>query len=56
MPYGSHNLGKIPITLFENGTGPGLDSVDGEFQPPFETGYPDGGVYLIIVLRRNAIT
>jgi hypothetical protein len=40
-----------PNSLFENGTGPGLDPVGGEFQPPFETGYPGGGAYLIFVLK-----
>jgi hypothetical protein len=29
---------------------PGLDPVGGEFQPPFETGYPGGGAHLIFVL------
>ena len=49
MPYGSHNLGNNSKTLFEDGTGPGLDPVGGEFQPSFETGYPGGGAYLIFV-------
>jgi hypothetical protein len=40
MPYGSHNLGNNSRTLFEDGTGPGLDPVGREFQPSFETGYP----------------
>jgi hypothetical protein len=44
-------LGIIPNPLFEDGTGPGLDSVDGEFQPSFETGYTGGGAYLIFVLK-----
>jgi hypothetical protein len=47
MPYGSHNLGNNSRTLFEDGTGPGLDSVGGEFQPSFETDYPGGGACLI---------
>jgi len=44
-------LGMIPNPLFEDGTGPGLEPVSGEFQPSFETGYPGGGAYLIFVLN-----
>jgi len=40
-------LGMIPNPLFEDGTGPGLEPVSGEFQPSFETGYPGGGAYLV---------
>ena len=39
--------------LFDDGPGPGLDPVDGEFQPSFETDYPGGGAYLIFVLKRD---
>ena len=38
-----------PNPLFEDGPGTGLDPVDGEFQPSFETGYPGGGAYLIYI-------
>ena len=44
-------LGIIPNPLFEGWTGPGLDSVDGEFQPSFETAHPGGGAYLFTVLH-----
>ena len=53
MPYGSHNLGNNSKLLFEDGTGPGIDPVGGEFQPSFETGYPGGGAYLIFVLNQG---
>jgi len=48
MPYKSHNLGHNAKRLFEDGTGPGLDSVDGEFQPSSETAYPGGVAHLIV--------
>jgi len=44
-------LGTNPKPLFEDGPGPGLEPVGGEFQPSFETGYPGGGAYLIFVLK-----
>jgi len=40
-----------PNSLFEDGTGPGLELVGGEFQPFFATAHPGGGVYLIFVLN-----
>jgi hypothetical protein len=39
-----------PNSLFEDGTGLGLEPVGGEFQPSFETGYPGGGAYLYSVV------
>ena len=36
-----------PNPLFEDGTGPGLEPVGGEFQPSFETVHPGGGAHLI---------
>jgi hypothetical protein len=44
-------LGTNPNLLFEDGPGPGLEPVGGEFQPSFETGYAGGGAYLIFVLN-----
>jgi hypothetical protein len=39
--------GKIfkrhPNSLFEDGIGPGIEPVDGEFQVSFESAYPVGG-------------
>ncbi|MGD2000847.1 MAG: hypothetical protein PVJ00_09785, partial [Desulfobacterales bacterium] len=37
--------------LFEDGPGPGLEPVGGEFQPSFETGYAGGGAHLIFKLK-----
>jgi hypothetical protein len=34
-----------PNSLFEDGTGPGLETVGGVFQPSFETVHPVGGAY-----------
>jgi hypothetical protein len=31
------NFKRHPNSLFENGTGPGLEPVGGEFQPSFES-------------------
>jgi hypothetical protein len=45
-----------PNSLFEDGTGPGLDPVGGEFQPSFETVHPGGGAHLIFVLHLNVKT
>jgi hypothetical protein len=42
--------GKRSFHSFEDGTGPGLETVGGEFQPQLETGYPGGGADLIFVL------
>ena len=36
-----------PNSLFEDGTGPGLEPVGSEFQPSFETVYPGDGAHLI---------
>jgi hypothetical protein len=36
-----------PNSLFEDGTGPGLEPVGGKFQSSFETDYPGGGAHLI---------
>jgi len=45
-------LGTNPaFPLFEDEPGPGLEPVGGEFQPPFETGYTDGGAHLIVELK-----
>jgi len=41
--------------LFEDGTGPGLVPVGGEFQPRLETGYPGGGAHLIFVLTPRGL-
>ena len=35
-----------PNSLFEDGTGPGLEPVDGEFQPSFASVHPGGGAHL----------
>jgi len=43
-----------PNPLFEDGPGPGLGPVGGEFQPSFETGCPGGGAHLIFVLKACA--
>ena len=40
-----------PNPLFEDGPGPGLEPVDGEFQLSLETGYPGAGAHLIFVLK-----
>ena len=37
-------------SLFEDGTGPGIEPVGGEFQPSFETVHSGGGAHLIIFL------
>jgi len=44
-------LGISPHSHFKNRTGPGLEPVGGEFQPPLETGYPGGGAHLIFGLN-----
>ena len=36
-----------PNPLFEDGPGPGLEPVGGEFQPSFETIHPGGGAHLV---------
>jgi len=43
-------VGTNPNPLFEDGLGPGLEPVGGEFQPRLEIGYPGVGVHLIFVL------
>jgi hypothetical protein len=45
-------LATNPSPLFEDGQGPGLEPVGGEFQPQFETVYPGGGAHLIVVLKQ----
>ena len=40
-----------PNSLFEDGPGPGLEPVGGEFQPSFETAHPGGDAYLFTVLH-----
>ena len=45
-------LGTNPNPLFEDGPGPVLEPVGGEFQPSFETVYTGGGAYLIFVLQQ----
>jgi len=40
-----------PNSLFEDGTGPGLEPVGGEFQRSFEIVHPGGGAYLIFMLK-----
>jgi hypothetical protein len=47
IPHERHNIGAYPKTLFEDGPGPGLEPVGGEFQPSFETVYPGSGADLI---------
>ena len=50
IPRERHNIGdKDP--LFEDGPGPGLEPVSGEFQPSFETVYAGGGAPLIFELN-----
>jgi hypothetical protein len=44
-------LGTKPISLFDDGPGPCLEPVGGEFQPPFETVYPGGGAHLFSVFH-----
>lgn len=44
-------LGIRQNPLFEDGTGPGLEPVDDEFQPQLETGYPGGDAHLILRLN-----
>jgi len=45
IPRERHNIGANPNPLFEDGPGPGLEPVGGEFQPSFETVHPGGGAY-----------
>jgi hypothetical protein len=40
-------FGLNSIPLFEDGPGPVLEPVGGEFQPTFETVYPGGGAHLV---------
>ena len=47
IPRERHNIGvHKPEPLFEDGPGPVLEPVGGEFQPSFETVHPGGGAYL----------
>jgi len=41
-----------PNLLFEDGTGPDLEPVGGEFQPSFATVHPGGGAHLICESKR----
>jgi hypothetical protein len=48
MPLGRHDLQTVhPNSLSEEGTGLGLETVGGEFQPSFETVHPGGGTHLV---------
>jgi len=49
-------MGTNPKPLFEDGPGPDLDPVGGEFQPRLEIGYPGFGAHLIFVLKRMDLT
>ena len=51
MPLGRHNLQTLSDSLFEDGPGPGIEPVGGEFQPSFETAHPGGDAYLFTVLH-----
>jgi hypothetical protein len=51
IPHERHNIGENPNPLFEDGLGPGLEPVGGEFQPSFEIGYAGGDAHLIFVLK-----
>jgi hypothetical protein len=43
---------KLHLNLLcEDGTGPGLETVGGEFQPSFETVYPGAGAHFITLLH-----
>ena len=44
-------LGTNPNLLFEDGPGPVLEPVGGEFQPSFEIVHPGGGAHLFSVLH-----
>jgi hypothetical protein len=47
MPFGKHDLQAAFNLLSEKGTGPGLETVGGEFQSSFETVHPGGGAHLV---------
>ena len=49
--HGRYDLWEQSPPSFEDGTGPGLEPVGGEFQTQFETGYPGGGAHLIFALN-----
>jgi hypothetical protein len=52
MLNGRHDIGETnPLNSFEDGTGPGLEPVGGEFQPSFATDYLGGGAHLIFGLK-----
>jgi hypothetical protein len=54
IPHERNTIGdKHPNALFEDGPGPGLESVGGEFQPSFATVYPGGDAYLLFALRKK---
>jgi hypothetical protein len=44
-------LGINPAPLFDDVTGPGIETVGGEFQPSFATVHPGGGAHLFSVLH-----
>jgi hypothetical protein len=47
---GGTAFGLNPKPLFEDGSGPVLEAVGGEFQPRLATVYPGGGAYLNVAL------
>jgi len=47
IPHERNTIGDTNLTpLFEDGPGPGLEPVAGEFQPSFETVHTGGGAHL----------
>jgi hypothetical protein len=40
-----------PNSFFEDGYGPGLEAVGGEFQPSFATAHAGGGAHFITLLQ-----
>ena len=47
---GGTAFGLNPKPLFEDGSGPVLEAVGGEFQPRLATVHPGGGAYLNVAL------
>ncbi|MGD9351622.1 MAG: hypothetical protein PVI72_01740, partial [Desulfobacterales bacterium] len=45
-----------PNSLFEDGSGPGLDPVGREFQPSFETVRAGGGAYLFRLCQLSPLS
>jgi hypothetical protein len=54
MPLGKFDFKLYPNSLFEDATGPGLETVGGEFQPSFATAYSGGGAHLILLLNGHS--